>query len=67
MRVKLRVKEIAETRGFNMSSLSRKADLNIRTIQSIYRDSYHEVSYLTLVKLAKALEVTVDDLVLIED
>jgi DNA-binding Xre family transcriptional regulator len=61
--VRLRVKEIAEQKGFNMSSLSRAADVNFRTIKNIYRNPYKEVNLSTLSKIAKALGVSTGDLI----
>ena len=55
--VRLRVKEIAEQKGFNMSSLARKADIGFSTVKRIFQDPYREVTTTTLEKLAKALEV----------
>lgn len=60
---RLRVKEIAQSKSFTMAGLSRKADINLKTMQAIYRDPYRDVAYSTLAKIAKALEVPVTDLV----
>jgi DNA-binding Xre family transcriptional regulator len=60
--LRLKVKEVAKEKGLSMAKLGRMADLNQRTIQSIYNDPYRDVAYSTLVKLARALNVTVDDL-----
>lgn len=61
--VKLRVKEIAEQKGYNMSSLSRKADVGFSTVKRIFQDPYREVTTTTLEKLAKALGVPTADLI----
>ena len=61
--VRLRVKEIAEKKGFNMSSLARRADIAFTTVKKIFRDPYAEVSTYTLDKLARALEVDVRELI----
>jgi DNA-binding Xre family transcriptional regulator len=60
---RLRVKEVAQSKGFTMAKLSRMADLNLKTIQAIYHDPYRDVAYSTLSKIAKVLEVPVTDLV----
>lgn len=60
--IRLRVKEIAEEKGFNMSSLSRASDVSFNTIKRLFRDPYHEVTSTTIGKLAKALEVPPGDL-----
>lgn len=61
--VRLRVKEIAEQKGYNMSSLARKADIGFSTVKRIFQDPYKEVTTTTLEKLAKALEVPTADLI----
>ena len=42
--IRLRIKEIAEARGFNQSSLSRAADAHFTTIKRIFRDLYKEIT-----------------------
>ena len=60
---RLRVKELAEERGITQSKLMRMADLNMKTVQGLYREPYRiNVAYLTLEKVAKAFDVTIDDL-----
>jgi DNA-binding Xre family transcriptional regulator len=61
--IRLRVKEIAEQKGFNISSLSRKADVGFSTVKRIFRDPYKEVTTTTLEKLARALGVPTADLI----
>ena len=62
MKLRLRVKEIAEQKGLSMGKLERLADLSHPTVRDIFRDPYKEVTSTTLVKLATALEVPVADL-----
>ena len=60
---RLRVKELAEQKGMTQSKLMRVADLNMKTIQGLYREPYRiNVAYLTLEKVAKALDVSIDEL-----
>jgi transcriptional regulator with XRE-family HTH domain len=60
---RLRVKELAEQKGFTQSKLMRMADLNMKTVQGLYREPYRiSVAYLTLEKVAKALDVRIDEL-----
>ena len=60
---RLRVKELAEERGFTQSKLMRMADLNMKTVQGLYREPYRiNVAYLTLEKVAKALNVSINEL-----
>ncbi len=60
--VRLRVKEVAREKGVSMGKLSRTADVAYNTIRAIYRDPYREVTTTTLAKIAKALGVSVNDL-----
>ncbi|QBD74505.1 XRE family transcriptional regulator [Ktedonosporobacter rubrisoli] len=59
---RLRVKELAEEKGFNMTSLSREAKLNFITVKRIFRDPYVEVKKTTLEQIAKALDVQIGEL-----
>jgi DNA-binding Xre family transcriptional regulator len=61
--IRLKVKEIAEAKGFNQSSLSRASDVHFTTVKRIFRDPYKEVTTTTLAKLAKALGVHFCDLI----
>jgi DNA-binding Xre family transcriptional regulator len=61
--IRLRVKEIAEQKGFNQSSLSRAADISFNTVKRIYRDPYKEVTTTTLERIAHALHVSIADLI----
>jgi DNA-binding Xre family transcriptional regulator len=61
--IRLRIKEVAEAKGFNQSSLSRAADVHFTTIKRIYRDPYKEITTTTLDKVARALGVSVCDLI----
>ena len=60
--IKLKVKEIADSRGINMAKLSRMADINYNTIRAIYDNPNRDVAVTTLEKIAKALKVEVTDL-----
>ena len=60
---RLRVRELAERKGITQSKLMRMSDLNMKTIQGLYREPYRiNVAYLTLEKVAKALGVSIDEL-----
>lgn len=61
--VRLRVKEVAKQKGLSMARLARRADIDYKTVQRIFRDPYREVTTTTLDKLATALEVPVTDLI----
>lgn len=63
---KLRIEEVATNKRMSMTRLSRLADVNYKTVQSVYNDPYRDVAYSTLWKMARALGVSIDDLVIIE-
>jgi DNA-binding Xre family transcriptional regulator len=60
---RLRVQEVAKEKGISMGKLSRIADVSYRTIRLIYKDPTRDVSLNTLEKLAKALDVSIADLI----
>jgi DNA-binding Xre family transcriptional regulator len=60
--MRLRVRELAEARGIGLSKLSRLADVNYKTVQTIWRDPYHGVNTKTLERIAKALNVPMSEL-----
>ena len=63
LHLRLRVKELATSKGVTQAHLSRAADINVKTLQAMYRDPYRNVSYSTLYKIAKVLGVPITDLV----
>lgn len=58
-RIRLRVKEVAEAQGVNMTLLSHKSYVALNTIRAMYRNPYRTVNTDTLQRLADALEVSV--------
>lgn len=60
--LRLRVKEVAQSKKVGMAKLSRLSDLSYKTIQAIWHDPYHDASAHTLNKIAKALNVPATDL-----
>jgi transcriptional regulator with XRE-family HTH domain len=60
--LRLRVKEVAESKGYNMSTLSRAADVPFMTIRRVWRNPYYEVRLATLYKIARALGVPTAEL-----
>lgn len=66
MKQRLKVREIAEQRGWTQSKLQRAADINNRTMSGIWHDPYRRVTYEVLVKIARVLNVEVADLVVEE-
>jgi DNA-binding Xre family transcriptional regulator len=61
--LRLKVKEVAQEKGFGQGRLARAADMAMNTVRNIYRDPYREVTTTTINKLAKALDVPVTDLI----
>ena len=61
--IRLKIKEVAQQRGFSMSRLSRESNMAYKTIQTIWRDPYHEVTTTTLNKLARTLRVDPSELI----
>ena len=63
MAVRLKVRKIAEQKGYNISSLSHKADIGLSTVRRLWRDPYRHVDFYVLERLAKALDVPVTALI----
>lgn len=61
--LRLRIKEIAEAKGFNQSSLAREARIGFSTVKRLYRDEHHDASLGVLEKIARALNVSIHDLI----
>jgi transcriptional regulator with XRE-family HTH domain len=59
----LRVKQVAQAKGFTMAKLQREADINLKTIQAIWHNPRHNASLDTLDKIAAVLRVPVTDLI----
>ncbi len=61
--IRLRVKEVAQEKGFSLGKLSRASDVAYNTVKAIYRNPYKEVTTTTLNKLAAALGVPASALI----
>ncbi len=61
--IRLRVRELAQARGLSQGKLSRLSDVDDNTIKRIYRNPTAIVTTETINKLAKALEVSVHELI----
>jgi DNA-binding Xre family transcriptional regulator len=59
----LKVREVAESKGINMSKLSRIADVSYNTTQALFHNPQHDVSIYILERIAKALNVKICDLI----
>ncbi len=62
MAVRLRVRELAERQGFNISTLSRKSDVSQNTMRRLWRDPYRHVDISVLERIAKVLGVPTGEL-----
>ncbi len=63
MRVKLKVREVAEAKGISMTKLHIKSEVSYNTIRRIFRDPYAEITTTTLARLAEALQVPTAELI----
>lgn len=63
MTMRLRVKEVAQAKGFTMGRLRRETGLAHNTLRTLYKDPYKHVNSSTLDKIARALDVDVSVLV----
>lgn len=61
--IRLKIREVAQQKGFSMSRLSRESNMAYKTIQTIWRDPNHEVTTTTLNKLAHTLGVHPSELI----
>jgi len=58
-----KIKEYAAQQGLSQNALARRADMDVKTIQRMYKDPTAEFSSITLGKLAKALGVPSSELI----
>jgi len=58
-----KMKEYAAQQGLSQNALARRADMDVKTIQRMYKDPTAEFSSITLGKLAKALGVPSSELI----
>lgn len=60
--IRLRLREVATQKGFNMATLSRASDVPINTVRRAWKNDRYEIKLHTLEKLAETLGVSVLDL-----
>jgi transcriptional regulator with XRE-family HTH domain len=60
---RLRIKEIAESKGYNISTLSRASDVPFTTLRKAWRDPHYEIKISSLYKIAKTLGMATGDLI----
>jgi DNA-binding Xre family transcriptional regulator len=63
MRTRLKVKEIATSKGVSLTKLSQRSEVAYNTVRRIWRDPYTDVTLSTLQRLADVLGVGVNDLI----
>lgn len=61
--LRLRVREVAESKGYNMSKLSRASDISFNTIRHIWQNPFAGVNTITLHKIAQTLGVSTAELI----
>jgi len=62
MKIRLKVKEVAIAKGYNMSSLSRASDVSFTTIKKLWTKPLSGANIDTLGKIALTLKVDISDL-----
>lgn len=58
-----KIREYMERRNLSQNALARRADMDVKTLQRMFRDPTAEFSSYTLGKLAKALGVPSSELI----
>lgn len=62
--VRLRIREFAEKQGWTLKEVSERSGVNYRTVVSyVRRDQMATIDYTSVQKIARAFEVSVEDLV----
>jgi putative transcriptional regulator len=62
--VRLRIKELAEVKGWTLKEVANHAGVNYNTLRSyVQRDALNTVDLSAVIKIARAFEVTIEELV----
>jgi transcriptional regulator with XRE-family HTH domain len=62
--IRLRVRELAEERGWSLKEVSERSGVNYQTIASyVRRDQLAMVDFTAVQKIARAFDVMIEDLV----
>lgn len=64
---RLRIRELAEQRGMNITELSRQARIAYTTAHALWHDTPENLNRRVLGRVAQALRVQVRDLFAVED
>jgi len=59
---RLKIKEVATSRGYSISRLSRVADVPIKTVRRAWNDPHYHIQLPSLDRIAKALHVSINEL-----
>jgi len=62
MKLRLKIRELAEARGLDRAKLARRADVTYQTVHNVWNNPFADVSIATLEKLAQALNCDVSEL-----
>jgi DNA-binding Xre family transcriptional regulator len=60
---RLKIKEVAESKGYNISTLNRATDVPFNTLRRAWRNPQYEIKLATLHKIAQVLGVSTSDLI----
>ncbi len=63
MRTRLRIKEVATSKGISLTKLSQRSEVAYNTVRKVWRDPYTDVTVSTLQRLADVLGVNVNELI----
>ena len=63
MKVRVRLKEVAEEKGLSMTRISHRSEVAYGTIRRLVRDPFAEVTLSTLRRLADVLGVSTCELI----
>lgn len=61
--VRLKVREIAESKGYDPSTLAQDAEVDTNTIKHIWQNPYNATATNTLERIARTLQVSIHDLI----
>lgn len=60
--IRLRIQEIAESKGITRTMLSRRAEVNYDTLNKLWHNTHSSVNLAHLVRIARVLNVPVESL-----
>lgn len=61
--IRLKIQEVATSKGVSMRKLVKAADISYNTLRMIYRDPYRDISLSTLDRIAIALNTDPRELI----